>query len=72
LAEKNDRLTLTIADDGRGFDTKTEATEHQLGLQGMYERAELIGAELVVSSEAEEGTLVRLSKENGGGTRINL
>jgi signal transduction histidine kinase len=72
LVEKNDRLTLTITDDGRGFDTKTEATEHQLGLQGMYERAELIGAELVVSSEAEEGTLVRLSKENGGGTRINL
>ena len=72
LVEKNDRLTLTIADDGRGFDTKTEATEHQLGLQGMYERAELIGAELEVSSEAEEGTLVRLSKENGGGTRINL
>lgn len=72
LVEKNDRLTLTITDNGRGFDTKTEATEHQLGLQGMYERAELIGAELVVSSEAEEGTLVRLSKENGGGTRINL
>ena len=72
LEEYNDSLTLTIADDGRGFDTGTEPSEHQLGLQGMYERAELIGAELEVISEMEEGTLVRLSKENDSGSSINL
>jgi signal transduction histidine kinase len=63
---------LTVADDGRGFDTAQEATEHQLGLQGMYERAELLGAEIEVNSEMEKGTLVRLSKENDSGSSVNL
>jgi len=41
-------------------------------VQGMYERAELIGADLDVSSEVDKGTVVRLSKENGSGKSINL
>ncbi len=72
LEQDGERLVLTVADDGRGFDTGSETTDHQLGVQGMYERAELIGAELDVSSEVDKGTMVRLSKENGSGTSINL
>lgn len=72
LEQDGERLVLTVADDGRGFDTGSETTDHQLGVQGMYERAELIGAELNVSSEVDKGTMVRLSKENGSGTSINL
>jgi signal transduction histidine kinase len=72
LEQDGERLVLTVADDGRGFDTGSETTDHQLGVQGMYERAELIGAELDVSSEVDKGTVVRLSKENGSGTSINL
>jgi signal transduction histidine kinase len=72
LEQVGERLTLIVADDGRGFDTESEAVEQQLGVQGMYERAELIGAELEVNSELDKGTMVRLSKENGGGTSINL
>ena len=72
LEEDGESLTLTVADDGRGFDTESEAAEHQLGVQGMYERAELIDAELEVNSEVNKGTMVRLSKENGSGTSINL
>jgi signal transduction histidine kinase len=72
LEQDGERLVLTVADDGRGFDTGSETTDHQLGVQGMYERAELIGAELEVSSEVDKGTVVRLSKENGSGTSINL
>jgi len=72
LEQDGERLMLTVADDGRGFDTGSETTDHQLGVQGMYERAELIGAELDVSSEVDKGTVVRLSKENGSGTSINL
>jgi signal transduction histidine kinase len=71
--EKNDRgMTLTVADDGGGFDTEREASEQQLGLQGMYERAELIGAKLEVTSAMEEGTLVRLRKENDSGSSVNM
>jgi signal transduction histidine kinase len=63
---------LTVADDGRGFDTGGETSKQQLGVQGMYERAELIGAKLEVNSEVDRGTIVCLSKENGSGTSINL
>jgi signal transduction histidine kinase len=72
LKEDGEVLMLTVADDGRGFDTGSETTEQQLGVQGMYERAELIGAMLEVISEEDKGTIVRLSKENGSGTSINL
>jgi signal transduction histidine kinase len=72
LAQNGDELTLVVSDDGRGFDTEREITEQQLGVQGMYERAELIGAELDVSSEVEKGTVVRLSKDNGSGTSTGL
>ena len=72
LEQDGEVLLLIVADDGRGFDMGSETTEHQLGVQGMYERAELIGARLEVNSEVDQGTIVRLSKENGSGTSINL
>ena len=72
LEQNRDELTLVVSDDGRGFDIEGEKTEYQLGVQGMYERAELIGAELDVSSKAKKGTVVRLSKENGSGPSTGL
>ena len=72
LKQVKEELRLTVADDGRGFDTGSEAGEHQLGVQGMYERADLIGAKLEVSSEVDHGTVVRLRKENGSGTSTDL
>ena len=72
LVQDGESLVLIVADDGRGFDTGGETAGHQLGVQGMYERAELIGADLDVSSEVDKGTVVRLSKENGSGKSINL
>jgi two-component system sensor histidine kinase UhpB len=72
LAQDAESLVLIVEDDGRGFDTDGETAGQQLGVQGMYERAELIGADLDVSSEVDKGTVVRLSKENGSGKSINL
>jgi len=72
LEEYKGDLTLTVADDGRGFNTEKESSDHQLGLQGMYERAELIGAKLEVVSEVDEGTWVRLSKESDSGSSADL
>lgn len=63
LASENGALILIVADNGRGFDVDSPASEQQLGLQGMYERAEMIGASLEVNSEMGRGTIVRLSKE---------
>ncbi len=53
-------LTLTVADDGRGFDPAT-VKEAQYGLRGLHERAEMIGAALRVDSQLKQGTTIQLS-----------
>jgi signal transduction histidine kinase len=60
LVESDEHLTLTIADDGRGFDPHHADAESHFGLQGMRERAETMGGSLEVESRRGEGTTVRL------------
>ena len=60
LARSNGQLLLTISDDGRGFD-ESQVDEERFGLQGMYERAEMIGAMLSVTSTVGQGTVVQLT-----------
>ena len=50
--------TLTIRDDGRGFDTSRGVRDNAYGLVGMRERADAIGARLNISSIPGEGTTV--------------
>jgi signal transduction histidine kinase len=61
------RLTATVSDDGGGFDTASDGASHPpgiahgVGLEGMRERAELVGAELAIESRPGAGTTVRVS-----------
>ena len=61
------RTTLTIRDDGIGFDTTERAAERALGghfgLLGARERAEAVGARLTVKSAPGKGTVVRVTKD---------
>ena len=57
------RLTLTISDDGRGFDAASPPPDGQYGLRGMRERAEMIGGALEIESQPGHGTTVRLTVE---------
>src|SRR5689334_5255301 len=59
LTHDNGALTLTISDDGRGFDPAAVNGTHY-GLKGLRERAEMIGATLEVSSRPEQGTSIQL------------
>jgi signal transduction histidine kinase len=52
-----ERVALHIADDGRGFDVDGVPPTH-LGVGIMRERAQAIGAELVIDSEPGRGTEV--------------
>ena len=52
---QTDRATLGIGDNGRGFDSEQIAPGH-FGLSIMRERAEAIGAELILETEPESGT----------------
>jgi len=52
------RISIEIADDGRGFDPRQ--TAGGFGLLGMAERASVLGAALEVHSRRGRGTIVRL------------
>jgi signal transduction histidine kinase len=64
LAYRPERVTLAVADDGRGFavpESPTElAPQSHFGLLGIHERAELIGARLTLSSQPGRGTRVEV------------
>lgn len=55
-----DAISLTVTDDGRGFDMPESpsemAPEGHYGLLGMHERAELIGARITIKSAPGQGT----------------
>ena len=61
LHTTSDRLTLRIADDGKGGVAVEGA-----GINGMRERAVLVNADLTISSPKGEGTEVRLVIPLGG------
>jgi signal transduction histidine kinase len=52
-------LTLTISDNGRGFDSRFLPKDH-FGLVGMREQAEIIGARLTIKSSVGKGASIRL------------
>jgi signal transduction histidine kinase len=54
---KTDRntLSLSVRDDGKGFDTKVLSGLEGVGIAGMRERAALAGGKLEVTSENGKG-----------------
>ena len=54
------KLKLTVCDDGQGFEIDRVQKSSQFGLAGMKERAQLIGADLIVKSEPGKGTIVEV------------
>ncbi|MGD8486288.1 MAG: sensor histidine kinase [Chloroflexota bacterium] len=52
-------LLITVTDNGRGF-SQTEGFDRGMGLQGMRERARLIGGSLLVMSEISGGTTIEV------------
>jgi signal transduction histidine kinase len=60
LQGDHQRLTLSIIDDGTGFDVESAAAKG-LGLLSMHERAESVGGTLTVASHHNGGTRVQVS-----------
>jgi two-component system sensor histidine kinase DegS len=61
LEVKENKVSLTVQDDGIGFGfDETNATKH-FGLLGMKERAEFVDGELSVASRPGAGTIVQLT-----------
>ena len=55
-------LSLTVADDGIGFDPAAVGAGHY-GLVGLHEQAEVIGARLSIAPGPQGGTVARLALE---------
>jgi signal transduction histidine kinase len=60
IEETGGALRLTIKDNGSGFDPSAVDISAHFGVQGMRERAAMIGAELHVSSRVGQGTQVEM------------
>jgi signal transduction histidine kinase len=63
LTREDGRLELNVSDDGCGFDPENVELEGRYGLQGMRERAQVIGGDLTITSQPGEGTSIRLIVE---------
>jgi signal transduction histidine kinase len=61
VSAANGRITLTAADDGKGFGEQTATSEGGYGLRGLRERAAQLGGELVLEMRPGGGAQVRFS-----------
>ena len=57
--DKNE-LTLKISDNGKGIASEKLENPFSMGLLGMRERANIIGAHLLIMSKKDEGTTVQV------------
>jgi signal transduction histidine kinase len=60
---KDSVICLQVSDDGVGFDLAQVHERGGLGLTGMQERAQKIGADVRITSEPGQGTCVRVTVE---------
>jgi signal transduction histidine kinase len=61
LVYKSTSCCLRIKDNGRGFEVNNTTLSRGFGLLGMTERAEHIGAQLLIESQLGQGTEVSVS-----------
>ncbi len=68
LDRQDELITLKITDDGKGFTAARRDAIGHYGLQGMKERAEMIGGTLNVTSTPGRGTtvLLQISRRDAG------
>ncbi len=57
----DDRFTITIIDNGKGFDLKTNNSSGHYGLQNMQERAKESNLDFKISSSQNKGTIISVS-----------
>lgn len=56
LHYNNVKLTISVSDNGNGFDTGLSITNRQAGLKNMENRAKMLGGQMAISSQPGHGT----------------
>jgi PAS domain S-box-containing protein len=60
VLKENSNFIFVVKDNGKGFDMTIPTQQHSLGLLGIKERAQHIGAELEIYSKVGSGTSIKL------------
>ena len=60
LREENGQVSLTLRDDGRGFDPQTVVRRVGHGLINMHDRAQAAGGQIIIDSPEGRGTEVKV------------
>ena len=60
LRKSNEKLFLTVCDEGKGFDAKEMTNKLGLGIGSMQGRARLLGGEFEIHSEPGKGTRIEV------------
>ena len=60
LQASNQTLTLTISDNGQGFDIATVPQKGHYGLRGLQERARLLSSQLTIDTTPGQGTTIQI------------
>lgn len=58
LIKDTDGISLTIEDNGRGFDTKVDSFEEGMGLKNIRSRVAVLGGDLEIDSSPGKGTVL--------------
>jgi signal transduction histidine kinase len=72
LEQDGRQVTLLVRDDGQGFDSAQLNGDQRFGLQGMHERARLVGGQLELTSRPGGCTTLRLVVGGGDDSRADM
>jgi signal transduction histidine kinase len=61
VASADGQLSITVSDNGTGFDVHKLNTVGHVGLEGMRERVEILGGTFQLESTVGQGTVIRVS-----------
>jgi PAS domain S-box-containing protein len=61
ISQVDGRLSLIVADNGKGIAAGKMNHAYSMGLLGMRERAKLIGADLAINSQQDAGTSIKIT-----------
>lgn len=60
MIQRGESLSVSIRDNGKGFDVSQEIPPQHYGLRNMSQRAQIIGGELILTSRPRDGTQIRV------------
>jgi signal transduction histidine kinase len=72
LEQDGRQVMLLVRDDGQGFDSARLNGDQRFGLQGMHERARLVGGQLELTSHSGGCTTLRLVVGGGDDSRADM